>query len=188
MKMSPRLGYVTLTSMPNSSRRSYMSAGNSAVARSRVLRAGAPHHGGRAVRFAARSAGDSSYHEPCGPERRREQPAQRRALEVDALLAEVRLEHRHRLHACGRRRRSPGAPGAPGSRRKIRSLVPPSPRRESHSARGEHTSRLPADVVALALLEERGRRPPARRATGSAGSARGPRCRAPAPSTCPTTG
>ena len=67
MKMSPRLGYVTLTSIPNSSSRSYMSCGHSAVARSRVLRAGAPHHGGRAVRFAARSAGDSSYHAPWGP-------------------------------------------------------------------------------------------------------------------------
>ncbi len=47
---SPTLGYTTLTSMPSSSRRSYSRPGNIAVARSRVLRAGEPHHGGRAAR------------------------------------------------------------------------------------------------------------------------------------------
>ena len=53
--------------MPSSGSRSWRSSGNIAVARSRVLRAGEPHHGGRGTRRSARSSRESECQSTVGP-------------------------------------------------------------------------------------------------------------------------
>ena len=122
---------MTLTSMPNSSRRSYSSGGHSAVARSRVLRAGAPHHGGRAdPRGAARSAGDAAYQSARGPNEPGSSRRSESAARVDALVAEVGLERGEGLDGVpvdvddGVREPRPDLGGGPtGSRRHARKLA-----------------------------------------------------------------
>src|SRR6476660_4636076 len=61
------LGYTTEKSMPRSGSRSCRSDGNIAVARSRVLPAGEPHHGGRGTRRRARSSVVSACQSTVGP-------------------------------------------------------------------------------------------------------------------------